>query len=62
MIELTGKVEHIVLAGDAAEKADLVLVAPVTANAISKIASGIDDTPATFVVLVALGSKIKDPP
>ena len=56
--ELTGKVEHVALAGDHAEKADLVLVAPATANTISKIASGIDDTPVTSLVSAAFGSKI----
>ncbi|MBU7027545.1 MAG: bifunctional phosphopantothenoylcysteine decarboxylase/phosphopantothenate--cysteine ligase CoaBC [Theionarchaea archaeon] len=48
--ELTGKVEHVDLVGDYPGKADLVLVCPATANTISKIASGIDDTPVTSVV------------
>jgi phosphopantothenoylcysteine decarboxylase/phosphopantothenate--cysteine ligase len=56
--ELTGKVEHVALAGDHQWKADLVLVAPATANTISKIACGIDDTPVTSVVSVAFGSNI----
>lgn len=56
--ELTGKVEHIALTGDTAEGADLVLVAPATANTISKIASGIDDTPVTSVSSVAFGLNI----
>jgi phosphopantothenoylcysteine decarboxylase/phosphopantothenate--cysteine ligase len=56
--ELTGKVEHVALAGDRQVKADLVLVAPATANTISKIACGIDDTPITSVVSVAFGSNI----
>ena len=56
--ELTGKVEHVALAGDHPEKADLVLVAPATANTISKIACGIDDTPVTTVVSTAFGSNI----
>ncbi|UCC27462.1 MAG: bifunctional phosphopantothenoylcysteine decarboxylase/phosphopantothenate--cysteine ligase CoaBC, partial [Candidatus Bathyarchaeota archaeon] len=42
--ELTGKIEHVALAGDHVHKADLILVAPATANTIGKIASGIDDT------------------
>ncbi|MGQ9539236.1 MAG: bifunctional phosphopantothenoylcysteine decarboxylase/phosphopantothenate--cysteine ligase CoaBC [Candidatus Bathycorpusculaceae bacterium] len=54
--ELTGKVEHVVLAGARKMKADLVLVAPATANTISKIACGIDDTTVTSVVSVAFGS------
>lgn len=53
---LTGKTEHVQLAGKHPDKADLVLVAPSTANTISKIAHGIDDTPVTSVVSTALGS------
>jgi len=52
--KLTGQVEHITLAG----KPDLILVAPSTANTISKIACGIDDTTVTTVVSTAIGSKI----
>jgi len=58
VVELTGKVEHVALAGLHPEKADLILVAPATANTISKIACGIDDTPVTTVVSTALGSNI----
>jgi len=54
--ELTGKIEHVMLVGEGADKADLVLVAPATANTISKIACGIDDTPVTTVVSTAFGS------
>ncbi len=57
--KLTGAVEHIYLAGDrpkAVGKADLILVCPATANTISKIACGIDDTPVTTVVTTAFGS------
>jgi len=56
--ELTGKVEHVALAGEHDNKADLILVAPATANTISKIAAGIDDTTVTSVASVAFGSKI----
>ncbi len=56
--ELTGKIEHVMLAGEGVGKADLVLVAPATANTISKIACGIDDTPVTTVVSTAFGSGI----
>ncbi len=56
--ELSGKIEHVALAGDHAQKADLILVAPATANTISKIACGIDDTTVTSVVSTALGSQI----
>ena len=54
--ELTGKVEHVALVGEGTSRADLVLVAPATANTISKIACGIDDTPVTSVVSTAFGS------
>lgn len=61
IVKLTGKVEHVLLAGyrpNAVGKADLILVCPATANTISKIANGIDDTPVTTVVSTALGSSI----
>jgi len=54
--ELTGKIEHVALVGEHPKKADLVLVAPATANTISKIACGIDDTTVTSVISTAFGS------
>ena len=57
--KITGNVEHILLAGERPGKigkADLILVAPATANTISKIAHGIDDTSVTTVVTTAIGS------
>ncbi len=56
--ELTGKIEHVALAGEHDKKADLILVAPATANTISKIAAGIDDTTVTSVTSTAFGSNI----
>ena len=56
--ELTGKLEHIALAGKSVGHVDLVLIAPATANTIGKLASGIDDTPVTTVAATAIGSKI----
>jgi phosphopantothenoylcysteine decarboxylase/phosphopantothenate--cysteine ligase len=56
--ELTGKIEHVALAGAHPRRADLILVAPATANTISKIAYGIDDTTVTSVVSTAFGSSI----
>jgi len=56
--ELTGRLEHVELAGEWEGTADLVLVYPATANTISKVACGIDDTPVTTVVSTALGSRI----
>ncbi|RLF90627.1 bifunctional phosphopantothenoylcysteine decarboxylase/phosphopantothenate--cysteine ligase CoaBC [Thermococci archaeon] len=51
--EITGFIEHVELCGEHDKKADLVLVCPATANTISKIACGIDDTPVTTVVTTA---------
>ena len=51
VFELTGKIEHVELGNIA----DLILVAPATANTISKIACGIDDTPVTSVISVGFG-------
>jgi len=56
--ELTGAVEHVALFGDYPDKADLLLVAPCTANTISKMALGIDDTPVTTMATVAIGSRV----
>ena len=56
--ELTGKIEHIAVTESGKNKADLILVAPATANTISKIACGIDDTPVTSVVSAGFGSGI----
>ena len=58
---LTGAVEHVYLAGDRPKtigKADIILICPATANTISKIACGIDDTPVTTVVSTAFGTSI----
>ncbi len=55
---LTGNIEHIALAGEGEGKVDLVLVAPATANTVSKAAHGICDTAVTAVVASALGSRI----
>lgn len=55
---LTGATEHVKLAGEWKGRANLVLIAPCTANTISKMALGIDDTPVTTVASMALGGKI----
>lgn len=54
--KLSGRVEHVKLLGIKG-KADLLLIAPATANTISKIAMGIDDTPITTLATTAIGSK-----
>ena len=56
--KITGKVEHVKLAGEVPDKADLILIAPATSNTIGKIANGIDDTPVTTVTTTAFGSDI----
>jgi len=56
--QLTGNVEHVTLFGPGPDRADLLLIAPATANTISKIAHGIDDTPVTSCASVALGGGV----
>ena len=55
--ELSGKIEHVEFTTGEG-KADLILVAPATANTIGKMASGIDDTPVTSYASSALGAGI----
>jgi len=54
--QLSGRVEHITYCGEEGS-ADLLLIAPCTANTLSKIACGIDDTPVTTFATTALGSQ-----
>jgi phosphopantothenoylcysteine decarboxylase/phosphopantothenate--cysteine ligase len=54
--QLSGQVEHITYCGEDGS-ADLLLIAPCTANTLSKIACGIDDTPVTTFATTALGSR-----
>ena len=54
---ISGLVEHVTYCGDGGS-ADLLLIAPCTANTLSKIACGIDDTPVTTCATTALGSGI----
>jgi len=53
----TGMVEHVLYCGEGG-CADLLLVAPCTANTIGKIAHGIDDTPVTTFATTALGRRM----
>jgi phosphopantothenoylcysteine decarboxylase / phosphopantothenate---cysteine ligase len=55
---LSGKLEHIALAGRSQGHVDLILVAPATANTIGKLANGIDDTSVTTVAATGIGSHI----
>jgi phosphopantothenoylcysteine decarboxylase / phosphopantothenate---cysteine ligase len=54
--KITGDLEHIALADY--NMSDLIVVYPCTANTIGKVANGINDTPVTSVLSVALGSRI----
>lgn len=58
VVQLTGNVEHVSLLGPGEGRADLYLIAPATANTISKIAHGIDDTSVTACASVALGGGV----
>ena len=55
--EITGQVEHVSMLGDRSV-ADLFLIYPATANTISKMAQGVDDTPVTTMATVAMGSGV----
>ncbi|MDO5847562.1 MAG: bifunctional phosphopantothenoylcysteine decarboxylase/phosphopantothenate--cysteine ligase CoaBC [Methanocorpusculum sp.] len=52
--KISGMVEHVLYCGEGGT-ADLLLIAPSTANTISKIAAGIDDTPVTTFATTAIG-------
>ena len=56
--ELTGATEHVALVGNVRDRADLLLIAPATANTIGKIAAGIDDGPVTTVATTAIGEGV----
>lgn len=56
--ELTGRIEHVTYAGEHDERADLILVAPSTANTIGKVAAGIDDTPVTTTLTTGIGAGV----
>jgi len=56
--ELTGETEHVTLGGEHPDRADLILVAPSTANTIGKAAAAIDDTPVTTLLTTAIGAGI----
>ena len=58
IIELSGATEHVSYCGRVKDPADLLLICPCTANTISKIANGIDDTSVTTFATTAIGSNI----
>jgi len=55
--EITGAVEHIDLFG-ADGSADVLLIAPATANTVGKMAAAIDDTPVTTCATTAIGAGV----
>ncbi|WP_435179595.1 bifunctional phosphopantothenoylcysteine decarboxylase/phosphopantothenate--cysteine ligase CoaBC [Halorussus sp. AFM4] len=55
--EITGDVEHVELCGRDGW-ADVLLIAPATANTVGKIAAAIDDTPVTTCATTALGAGV----
>jgi len=55
--EITGRVEHVELCGRDGW-ADVLLLAPATANTVGKIAAAIDDTPVTTTATTALGAGV----
>jgi len=55
--EITGGVEHVDLCGYDGW-ADVLLVAPATANTVGKIAAAVDDTPVTTCATTALGAGV----
>ena len=55
--ELTGAVEHVELCG-VDGWADVLLIAPATANTVGKMAAAIDDTPVTTCATTALGAGV----
>ena len=54
LTQITGMVEHVKYCGEGGE-ADLLLIAPATANTVGKIACGIDDTIITTFATTAIG-------
>jgi phosphopantothenoylcysteine decarboxylase/phosphopantothenate--cysteine ligase len=58
IIELTGKTEHVFFCGQIDDPVDLLLICPCTANTVSKIAHGIDDTIVTTFATTAIGSGV----
>jgi len=55
--EITGAVEHVDLCGREGW-ADVLLIAPATANTVGKIAAAVDDTPVTTCATTALGAGV----
>ncbi len=58
IVELSGATEHVSFCGRVKKPANLLLICPCTANTISKIAHGIDDTSVTTFATTAIGSSV----
>lgn len=58
IIELSGQTEHVFFCGLVKNPVDLLLICPCTANTLSKIAHGIDDTAVTTFATTAIGSGV----
>jgi len=58
VVEITGKTEHVSFCGLIQKPVDMLLISPCTANTISKIAHGIDDTTVTTFATTAIGSGV----
>jgi phosphopantothenoylcysteine decarboxylase/phosphopantothenate--cysteine ligase len=58
IVELTGAIEHVDLVGNVPIRADLLVIAPATANTIGKMACGIDDSPVTTFFTTAFGEGV----
>ncbi len=57
--KVTGKLEHISMAGVMNKPVDLMLVAPCTTNTVAKLAAGIADTPVTLIASSLMGKGVK---
>ncbi|PSP71498.1 bifunctional phosphopantothenoylcysteine decarboxylase/phosphopantothenate--cysteine ligase CoaBC [Halobacteriales archaeon QH_8_67_27] len=55
--EISGSVEHVELCGREGW-ADVLLIAPATANTVGKVAAAVDDTPVTTCATTALGAGV----
>ncbi len=58
IVKLSGATEHVSFCGRIKDPVDMFLIAPSTANTISKIAHGVDDTVVTTFATTAIGSGI----
>ena len=57
--ELDGRTQHVDLLGSYDDHADLLLIFPCTANTLSKMALGIDDTAVTTMSTIAIGGGVR---